>query len=481
MIRFLQNIPHPIRICLFISLIPVHFFGCVSTEFAQDSLEEDALRDLVVSSENVHPARIAYLINGGADSTNVDEEGVPLVFHIAKNVDDFESIEAVFEFSDIDFDYTDEEGYNTYHYILRHNSNLEVVEQADKIFSEELKELPNEETPLHLAVQGSSLEVIEYLLENEDDVNKKDSSGATPLLLAVKNNQSIEVLELLEKRGADIFVTDNENNTILHAAAESESVELLNYALSKGIDPTVANNFNDTPLDIAVETAESVDFIKTSLTSLASETDETNASALGKLAVRFDPNELEDIVSTDISEGLLQQSSENELFDRVIAETNSKPLPFDELTNLLEYAQYENLEYKDVPFLFYALRKYDTIEIIELLESYGADIRERTSYGETILHWAAQYSNNPSVVAYITRNAPDLLEEPELLTGSLPIHNAARYSRNSLIFAVLAESGRNMTTRNSFGESPYLLAQKNRNLKNYSLYWTYSEEVSAGN
>ncbi|KAI0846018.1 ankyrin [Daldinia vernicosa] len=137
----------------------------------------------------------------------------PDIMQIAR-VGDIVAMEKLFETSDFDATYTDDEGI----------------------------------TPLHWAAINNQYAMCKFLIEKGADINKKGGeSVATPLQWAAQRSNYYTV-NLLLQHGADPLITDAQGYNTLHISTFSGNVLLVVLLLHQGIPVDVADSYGHTCL-----------------------------------------------------------------------------------------------------------------------------------------------------------------------------------------------------------------------------------------
>ncbi|XP_071744052.1 rabankyrin-5 isoform X2 [Lepeophtheirus salmonis] len=132
------------------------------------------------------------------------------------------------------------------------NASKEIIESQN---------VPDRQTPLHLAISKSHKTVVNAILafcstnckeKNEaTNFNLKNSFGQTPLSLALSKNLHEVAMRLIES-GANVNICDSTGLTLLHLAImdgnESGSIFLMNH----GADIDMRTSNGETPLELAI-------------------------------------------------------------------------------------------------------------------------------------------------------------------------------------------------------------------------------------
>ena len=99
------------------------------------------------------------------------------------------------------------------------------------------------------------------------------------------------------------------------------------------------------------------------------------------------------------------------------------------------------------------------IDVAHCLER-GADAAARDWLGNTPLHYAAEYSENPEIIITLLDRGADVAARSEV--GFLtPLHVAAEYSENPEIIITLLERGADVAARDTHGNTPLHFAAGN--------------------
>lgn len=228
---------------------------------------------------------------------NKEKDNLNIVFLNACAVNNLSAILFLLQETDVDINYTDEDGEGCLHYAAKYGSNdalrfllshknininsglknrtpLDVasisglVETVNLLITKgsdhniELNEIDRTgRTPFGNAVQFSHLQLVKEMSKNEKiDVNKGESS---PIQEAIKKDYSQIVEFLLTNERIDLTVKDSNEDTLLHLATYAQHPESLHYLLkNKDVceQLKVANLDGNTPLHYAAEKS-SPDFV----------------------------------------------------------------------------------------------------------------------------------------------------------------------------------------------------------------------------
>ena len=102
--------------------------------------------------------------------------------------------------------------------------------------------------------------------------------------------------------------------------------------------------------------------------------------------------------------------------------------------------------------------------VIETLLAAGADVNMRGEYGLTPLHAAAENNENPAMIEALLAAGADVAARLELL-GSTPLHEAARGNENPAVIEALLAAGADVNMRDELlGSTPlHAAASSNEN------------------
>lgn len=76
------------------------------------------------------------------------------------------------------------------------------------------------------------------------------------------------------------------------------------------------------------------------------------------------------------------------------------------------------------------------------------NVRKRDRSGKSPLHWAAFYTSNPKIIAYLIQRGGDV-NAPGKRHGLTPLHSAAAFNTNPEIIDLLVKSGADLNARDT--------------------------------
>ena len=107
--------------------------------------------------------------------------------------------------------------------------------------------------------------------------------------------------------------------------------------------------------------------------------------------------------------------------------------------------------------LHYAAQYSDDPTIITVLVGATAEVDGRSDDGETPLHRAAQFNANPAIVTALTDSGADV--DAKRNDGKTPLHRAARYNENPAIITALLSAMASVNATDDDGDTPLDVAQ----------------------
>ncbi|XP_055954674.1 putative ankyrin repeat protein RF_0381 [Patella vulgata] len=134
------------------------------------------------------------------------------------------------------------------------NGNTELMKLLQQYGADINQQDNRGKTSLYLAVQNDSLNAIDVLLKMDGcDVNFSDNKGKSPLMLAVQNS-NIELIELLYQYGADVNKQDGRGRSSTYLAVQKDNLKTVDVLLKMdGCDVNLTDNKGKSPLMLAVQ------------------------------------------------------------------------------------------------------------------------------------------------------------------------------------------------------------------------------------
>ena len=286
-------------------------------------------------------------------------------------------------------------------------------------------------TALHFAVGSSdnSCEILRCLIENGADINKGRNDKQTPLMVAAENGQ-VSVATFLIEHGADVELQDEDGNTALHHALFDPDVscEILSCLIGSGADVNGVNKLKHTPLMIAAN-GGNINALNLLIKHGAHDVD---------LQDNYDWTALHHAVygsnfSCEILSCLIGRGAD------VNARTNNRDTPLmkaaakgdiNAVSSLVKCGANVDLQGKTgQTALHYAVlgSQASICEILSCLIKNGADVNAHTFRNETPLMFASD-DGNVNVVTFLIKHGADVgLQDKD---GNTALHYAARYSDN---------------------------------------------------
>ena len=372
--------------------------------------------------------------------------------------------------------------------------------------------------PLLWAVKYARLDNMALLIEAGADVNARNDDGNTPLIEAVSGYYiNLEVVSLLIKAGADVNVQDNDGNTLLMLAAVGGNPEVVSLLLDAGVDPNVKDNVGKTARERAMQRG-----IKENVAALDAHArklfilDSVSVAVLepATFMTLFSictPQEAEFAIKTGVDVNAKNDHGRTPLM--WVAWRNSYP---EVVSTLVKAGADVNAQdnYGRTP-LMWAARFSSNPKIVSTLIKADADVNAKNNYeyGSTPLMLAAGHNPSPGVVlalleggadANIENNRGKTARDFAVQQGKSDIVDildahigkllaAAEASRDPAKFMTFCtsgtpqevdaaiKSGADINAKNSYGDTPLMLAAGKGNLKVVSLLVKAGADVNAKN
>ncbi|XP_057323819.1 putative ankyrin repeat protein RF_0381 isoform X2 [Microplitis mediator] len=257
---------------------------------------------------------------------------------------------------------------------------------------------------LNIAALNQCSDTVQILLEHGVDINACDSFGKTALHSAfVKqssqlNNDVIYKIEpslirVLLNKGADVNMPMNDGRTALHLAVQTDNKEIVNTLLEYNPKVSVSDAKGMTPLHSAAQTENSK--IVDSL--LNKNADITAVDIKGMTALHF----AAEVGHLDIIKNLLKYEPNADAID----EFNSTLLHGAAKYGYLDTINCVNGEGSTA--LLIAISHSLSLEFIQELLTFGADVNYRNTKGETALHIASKMKQR-EIIEILLRYGADI-------------------------------------------------------------------------
>ncbi len=341
---------------------------------------------------------VKLLVESGADPNALNNLGeTPLYYHLNNpKVVKF----LVERMKDIKH-FTDKAGNTPLHYAVR-KGKLETVkillESGININSQN----KDRETPLHTAVIYGQTNVVEYLIKRGADLNALDKYHHSPIFNAISyisyssDQESarpyFRCMELLIKNGADLNMKTNPEHPLIYAVDTYEEndikIKAVEILLKGGADVNITNSSGETPLAVASKRGL-VKMVKI------------------LLKYRADPN-------------IADWDGRTPLYHSAV---NGKK---EVLKILLKNGGVVKMS--DIAVI---MKSQDTETALILIKHFN--IHRRDDYGNTLLHYAAEY-NCPKVAEALIQMGLKVVETNG--TGETPL-TIARRKENTEVAEVL--------------------------------------------
>ena len=302
-------------------------------------------------------------------------------------------------------------------------------------------------TPLGLACAFDRWKFVHALLRKGADVNVR--TGALqqyPIHFAAKNDsKGVKCTEFLYAFGADLNSQDAERNTALHHACAMENVLLFDFLMQNGANINLANKDDETPLLRAIRSQNQ--YMIKRLINEGCDLNYPNGEPLDRLIRASPPMP----VCVDL---IIQRGAD---LDKKPYLSTAAACNNIDLMNLLK-DHGVNINEASGTFNFTALHsacesERASLEVVELLLDWGADVHIKSNSFDTPLHVACARRNLKKILALFEYN-PDVTSRNSRQCAPLTLLFMTRFSKtdNSLddffkIFQVLIATGAHISAR----------------------------------
>ena len=316
------------------------------------------------------------------------------------------------------------------------------------------------EALLALAVQKGHIEAIKTLLTLGVPLNKKDQNGDYPFFLAAKKNY-IKILEILSSingpKKATLNFTDDFGDTLIHVAASKGFIDSVKTLVKLGIIIDSKNNFGETPLYKAVQgqNLEILNFLIKSGADIKTSTDLGDtimhlAASLGNL----------EIIKLLLSNNFRFPINIRNLYGETPVYKAALSGKCDIIKFLVKNGGDLNSNHNGKTMLHEAVTKGNEKAVICLIES-GLNVDVPGLWDTTPLHVAVSNGHETIVKILLERKANPNSKSKNLWT---PLHRAV-LTDNENIIRTLVKYSADITAKNIIGDTPYVLAQKQKHTK----------------
>ena len=300
-------------------------------------------------------------------------------------------------------------------------------------------------TPLHYAASSGWPGILRLLLDSGAVVDARDGRGFTPLLLA----RSLESFQALRAAGADIRAQTDSGYTVLHRAALGADAATVKALIAAGLDPTARTDSGLTVLHWA--SSETFEALRTAGADIHARTD-SGYTVLHRAAQSLDAATVETLIAAGLdpnaetSDGRtpLLSAGSRETFDALLAGgADLAPIEAVFAPDGLEAVRRGDIHRNVLRWAVQLVGRFASAALVERLRAINPDFAEvpdtTRSWGDRYaLHYAAQYNEDPAMIAALSTDT--VRATTESLRGT-PLHVAARWNTNPAVVQVLLEAG----------------------------------------
>ncbi|MBZ5590751.1 MAG: ankyrin repeat domain-containing protein [Acidobacteriia bacterium] len=246
-------------------------------------------------------------------------------------------------------------------------------------------------TPLMWGV--TNLDKVRLLVDAGADVNARSKQGMTPLLIAANNAGSIEIVRFLFSRGAKV------ESAALIGAAGAGDMEMVRQFVEKGADVNANTPTGDTALHFAASVGN-VAMVKLLIAKGA----DVNAATTDATKVRKGPVALNHLTALMFAAPYGTPELVRTLLDAG-AKVNARDIR--EMT----------------PLMLAVSSETQNSAVVQLLLEKGADVKAKSTLGETALDWAKKFGNS-SVIRMLEKAGGTAAPVAQTMpAGILPVAN----------------------------------------------------------
>jgi ankyrin repeat protein len=264
------------------------------------------------------------------------------------------------------------------------------------------------------AARRGSTNLMELLINKNVPYKGLNQEGGNAILFAAEGTRghvnTLATFQFLENLGLEVNVTTKEGDNPLHKLAnKSQDSELLKYFINHGVKIDQKNKDGDTPFINAAYGSSLACLIL--LQEHVADINHKNNDGLSALTVAIRRNK-PDAVQFLIENGadiFLKDGKENSLAVHLVESFNPKKnQEFQQNLNFLTEAglNMTGNQGNGNTVYHHAVLK-NSIQLLELLESYNISINSKNKEGNTALHLAAMKAKDTNVMKYLVEKGAD--------------------------------------------------------------------------
>ena len=300
-------------------------------------------------------------------------------------------------------------------------------------------------TPLHFAAWGRGPGIVQLLLDSGALVDARAGSGSTPLLWA----RSLEIFRTLRAAGADIRAQADNGWTVLHRAAFVFDADTVEALIAAGLDPNARTDTGRTVLHNA-GSPETFKALRAAGADIHARSD-SGFTVLHRAAASLDAATVETLIAAGLdpnaetSTGLtpLLYAESRETFEALLAGgAELGPIEAVFAPDGLEAVRRGDISSYILRLAVRQVGRFASAPLVERLRAINPDFAEvpdttRTSGIRYALHYAAQYNEDPAMIAALSTENVHATSE----SYQTPFELAVRYNPNPAVVTALLEAG----------------------------------------
>ena len=301
-------------------------------------------------------------------------------------------------------------------------------------------------TPLHFAASARGPGILQLLLDSGAPLDARDGTGWTPLLWA--NSLSFRTLRAA---GADVRAQGDDGYTVLHRAALVADTATVRALIAEGLDPNARRTVDGLSVLHVARSLETFEALRTAGADIHARSDSgftvlhraawslDAATIRALIAAGLDPN-----AETSYGRTPLLYAGSRETFEALLAGgADLGPIEAVFAPDGLEAARRGDISSGVLRIAVLRVGWFASAALVERLRAINPDFAEvpdtiRSSGIRYALHYAAQYNEDPAMIAALSTDNVHATSESY---GQTPFELAARHNGNPAVVEALLDAG----------------------------------------